>query len=57
MRSQEYLKVLEDKHRTLDKEIQTGYNKRLDDLLLEKMKLKKLKIKEEIERLKSTLSK
>lgn len=57
MRSQYYLSVLEEKHRKLDKEIQIGYNNRLDDLLLEKMKLKKLKLKQEIEQIKSTLPK
>ena len=57
MRSQYYLSVLEEKHRKLDKEIQIGYNNRLDDLLLEKMKLKKLKLKQEIEQIKLTLPK
>lgn len=57
MRSQYYLSILEEKHRKLDKEIQIGYNNRLDDLLLEKMKLKKLKLKQEIEHLKTNLPK
>ena len=56
MRSKYYLSILEEKHKKLDKEIQVAYNNRIDNLLLEQMKLKKLKIKQEIEKLKQALN-
>lgn len=52
-----HLDVLEQKHRDLDKEITKKYNSFADDEEITTLKVKKLKIKQEIEQIKSSLPK
>lgn len=47
------IKVLESRHKELDKNIQRGYSNYIDDSSLTKMKQEKLKIKDQIEKLKN----
>jgi hypothetical protein len=49
---QNHLKHLEEIHRKLDKKIERNYNHYLNDIDLKKLKLEKLTLKEEIEKLK-----
>lgn len=44
-----HLKVLKEKHDLLDREIKEEYSHRQDDTKLKEMKLKKLRLKEEME--------
>lgn len=52
-----HLDVLEERHRELDKEITRKYNSFVGDEEITALKLKKLKIKQEIQHLKSNLPK
>lgn len=47
-----HLQHLEEIHRKLDKKIERNYNHYLNDIDLKKLKLEKLTLKEEIEKLK-----
>ena len=47
------IKVLESRHRELDKNIERGYSNYIDDTTLNKMKQEKLSIKDQIEKLKN----
>jgi len=49
---QNHLKHLEEIHRKLDNKIERNYNHYLNDIDLKKLKLEKLTLKEEIEKLK-----
>ena len=44
-----HMKALQEKHDILDKEIKDAYMDNVSDLIVEKMKKEKLKLKDEIE--------
>ena len=50
-----HLTNLEELHRTLDKQIRTDYEKRITDADLNKLKKKKLQIKDQIEKLRKKI--
>lgn len=50
-----HLKVLEKRHRELDKQVTKDYEHHLDDVKLTAEKLEKLELKHEIEDLKETI--
>jgi len=50
-----HLTNLEELHRTLDKQIKTDYDKRITDADLNKLKKKKLQIKDQIEKLRKKI--
>ncbi len=52
-----HLEVLEQRHQALDKEITSKYNTFASDTEVNALKVKKLKIKQEIEQIKSGLPK
>lgn len=52
-----HLEVLEEKHKALDKEIRVLYNSFCSDAEVSALKIKKLKIKQEIEQIRLSLSK
>ena len=49
------MKALQEKHDILDKEIKDAYMDNVSDLIVEKMKKEKLKLKDEIESLKKKI--
>lgn len=49
------LAFLKESHRKLDKDIQKGYNSFIDDIKLADMKVQKLRLKEQIEKLEQEL--
>lgn len=49
------LAFLKESHRKLDKDIQKGYNSFIDDIKLADMKMQKLRLKEQIEKLEQEL--
>jgi hypothetical protein len=51
-----HMKVLQEKHDILDKEIKDAYMDNVGDLQVEKMKKQKLKLKDEIESCKKQIS-
>ena len=51
-----HLRVLEEKHDILDKEIHEEYKHHVDDAELKKKKIKKLEIKQEIELIKQKIA-
>ena len=52
---QNHLKVLEERHRELDKKIENDYQHHMDDTVLANEKVEKLNLKREIEELKNTI--
>lgn len=52
---QNHLKVLEKRHRELDKKIEQDYKHHMDDTLLSNEKVEKLNLKREIEELKGNI--
>ena len=52
---QNHLKVLETRHRELDKKIENDYQHHMDDTVLANEKVEKLNLKREIEELKNTI--
>ena len=52
---QNHLKVLETRHRELDKKIEDDYQHHMDDTVLANEKVEKLNLKREIEELKNTI--
>lgn len=50
-----HMKALQEKHDILDKEIKDAYMDNVSDLIVEKMKKEKLKLKDEIESLKKKI--
>ena len=50
------LKFLEESHRKLDEDIQKGYDTFMNDYLIAKMKVQKLRIKDAIEELKKEVN-
>lgn len=52
---QNHLKVLEKRHRELDKKIEQDYEHHMDDTLLSNEKVEKLNLKREIEELKGNI--
>ena len=52
---QNHLKVLETRHRELDKKIESDYEHHMDDTVLANEKVEKLNLKREIEELKNKI--
>ena len=50
-----HLKVLEERHRDLDKKISDDYEHHMDDTILANEKIEKLELKREIEELKNKI--
>jgi len=50
-----HLKVLEERHRELDKKIESDYEHHMDDTVLANEKVEKLNLKREIEELKGSI--
>ena len=55
VRLQNHLKVVEERHRELDKKIENDYQHHIDDTVLANEKVEKLNLKREIEELKNKI--
>jgi hypothetical protein len=51
-----HIKALQEKHDILDKEIKDAYMDNVSDIIVEKMKKRKLKLRDEIESCKKQIS-
>jgi hypothetical protein len=56
LKMEHHLKTLKEKHDLLDKEIKEEYSHHVDEVLLKEKKLKKLKLKEEMEEIKKKIA-